>query len=135
MACVLEANLVFMVYSLCWKCISFFGLMFALAQFLWNISFRMFEANLVFMINLFWWSCLLLILRFEVCTGSLALEYSWRLQLRKLEWVESTGGFGQKLLNLYDQKEFPWYVSSERSWFRYFNLIGHKQYDRCVWCV
>ena len=88
--------------------------------------------------SLFWWSCLLLIFWFHVCTCSLALEYFLKASIAETEVGLEYGWVWRETFcfwTLYDQKEFTWYVFSKRSWFQFFNLIGHKQWLVCLMCL
>ena len=72
---VLEANLVFMVNSLCWKYLFIFRFDVCTYSPALEHSLQNVWSKFGIYGKLFWWSCLLFIFRFDIRTASLALEY------------------------------------------------------------
>ena len=138
MACVLEANLVFMVNSLCWKCLFIFRFDVCTYSPALEHSLQNVWSKFGIYGKLFWWSCLLFIFRFDIRTGSLALEYFLKTSIAETGVGWEYGRVCTETFcfwTLYDQKEFTCFVSSKRSRFQFFNLIGHKQWLVCLMCL
>ena len=90
---VLEANLIFMVNSLCWKYSFIFRFDVCTYSPALEHSLQNVWSKFGIYGKLFWWSCLLFIFRFDIRTASLALEYFLKTSIAETgvdweyEWV------------------------------------------------